>query len=566
MKSKEKKIPILMRLMYGEKAELAQQGGSGQLIRWCQAFEEWLGERKRNYTKKVWQTSLHAWEEILEQTQKTPWEIKEGDIREYREWLQERTYAAVTIRKRLTSLDSFYDWCSRHKVDNKVNNPVLGVRKPKDAEYGKAQTLSVAEAQDFLEEVLRDGSILSKRDYAFFLARLLMGAPLDYLLKLKFGQIERHESGRWVRWERGRIKQSDLPEAVWEAIDDYLDASGRAERMGAEEYIFAPLVDPLRIEASGKAEDWDGERALTKPTMLSYLKRFGRRAGIPEAKLNMATLRHTATMLRVEAGDDSRQIQGFLHRPSLHDTSVYIAALVDRPAPQADEGREAGEVVEESRQVAIIDRRPHHGRPWIGMKHGFYARSQPPEEVAAIITEGIVGLEEELVGMRALNRMVLEMGEQTRSAHEAAWLAELTGRTASHIGKMLVAKKQLAQIDNHVLNWVKEFEEMVGLVAAEEGLEIDGNDGLNEEDRTPGQLSEAIASTRLVLRRTLVLIEATREVKEVIQYAKVYCRGCHQLVNLLSYEAQLGSDREAEIKAVIDQTIREVSEEMGLSL
>jgi hypothetical protein len=43
--------------------------------------------------------------------------------------------------------------------------------------------------------LLRDNSALSRRDYAFFLARLCLGAPLRNLQQLHWAQIKQDEGG-----------------------------------------------------------------------------------------------------------------------------------------------------------------------------------------------------------------------------------------------------------------------------------------------------------------------------------------------------------------------------------
>ena len=45
----ENNIPMMLTFLFGEAAKVAQQGASEQHVRWHQAYEEWLAERKRIY-------------------------------------------------------------------------------------------------------------------------------------------------------------------------------------------------------------------------------------------------------------------------------------------------------------------------------------------------------------------------------------------------------------------------------------------------------------------------------------------------------------------------------------
>ena len=126
------------------------------------------------------------------------------------------------------------NWCEQHGVDGKKGecfNPVEDVPKPKLTKYKKAQTLSAAEVRELLAAIQRDESTLGKRDYAFFLARLLVGVHLKSLLELRRGQIRVENEKVRILWGRGKARRERLPEAVWEAIQDYLEACGRLEGM-----------------------------------------------------------------------------------------------------------------------------------------------------------------------------------------------------------------------------------------------------------------------------------------------------------------------------------------------
>lgn len=563
---KNEHIPTLIQLMYGQGAERALAGASAQLLRWSAAFDGWLVERKDKYSRRTWRGSIHSWAEMLDFSGKAPGEIAGADICRYRDWMKGRGYADSTICDRFVHLNSFYKYCEQHlaggenSVDGATFNPTIGVGAPKKLLFGKALALTVEEAQSLLAAMRSDDSLLGKRDYAFFLARLLMGPPLDYLLKLKYGQLERGEGGAWVRWERGPVSEQPLPEPVARAIDDYLNASGRAGVIGAEEYIFAPLVDGLFFEPTGRADDWAGDRAMRAATMLVYLKRSGRLAGIPQKKLRLTTLRHTAALLRLEAGDDIEQINQFLCQPKKKDTTTYLSRLT-AGASGSEDGEAGGEGSATGAGPPLVIRTP--GRTQ--MKHGMYLREQPPDELAAIMAEGIQGLDEELDGLRLLHDRALALSDRAGSHRQAASLADLVGRLGLRIGELVLAASTLAAADGEESLWLAEVEAMLRRYAESEGLQYeDPQAGVDQAEAA--LMTRVIASTRLALRRTRRYAAAAVEVEDVIRYTDLYCTGCGRLVRLLNKEARLGSDTAAEIQADIDQAIADVTRELALSL
>ncbi|MCK4900424.1 MAG: site-specific integrase, partial [Anaerolineales bacterium] len=322
----EEHIPTLVKLIYAEQAALGAQGASERLLRWCAAFEAWLESYPPHRLARLTQ----PWRELLSSSQKMPWQITPGDVREYLAGLQARGFVNGTIHERRRHLERFYDWCQGQGVDELGFNPVKEVPKPKLIKYKKVHSLSASQAAALLAVLRVDGSVLGKRDYAFFLARLFLGVPLKFLLELRWGQINVAEDQAWVTWGGGESKRERLPGAVWAAIRDYLRASGRLEGIQPDHYIFAPLVNPINWKGGGTAGEWKPGAALRIITVRRYLKKFGRQAGIPEEKLKLTVLRHTAAMLRLETGVDIGGIQAFLGQSRKRDTLSYLNALAAR--------------------------------------------------------------------------------------------------------------------------------------------------------------------------------------------------------------------------------------------
>jgi integrase len=563
-------IPTLLQFMFAEKAALAYQGASQRLLLWCAAFDDWLAERKRKYLKNACLTSTNAWKQLLSRLPLAPWEITPADIKSHVQWLEGQGRAPVTIRGVLAGLSGFYAWCDSRRIDPLCApgfNPAAEVPKPKTKNYAKAQALTPQEARRLLAVLKQDTCSLSRRDYAFFLARLHLGVSLKGLQCLQWGQIRSDAAGAWVDWGSGRPSEL-LPPAVWLAILDYLEASGRLASMRPAAYIFAPLANALVNESSDKAGDWNDQRCLSNNQIERVLKTYGRLAGIPEEKLTHIALRHTAALLRLEAGDGPEQIQAFLGRSSLQDTRNYLR-LLPTPTPPDGTIHPAAEPQPPAEPplvpTPIRERRPH----WSTFTHGRFSKSQPPEQLAAVLAEGVRGLGDEIAGLRWLARLLLELQATAVDHDELEALIEAYGRLASQIGELVKTEKQLARRSTDD-DWVGDLLAVMASIAQENGEALDV-DAIREDARrgpqldiAARQLAEEIASLRLVLRRLFSMAQASQDIAKILRLADLAGKTCTRLARLLKVEVAQAGEAQAEQKQIISQALQEVAKELDL--
>jgi site-specific recombinase XerD len=174
----ENNIPMMLTFMFGEAAKVAQRGASERLLRWCQAYEEWLAERKRTSKRSTVKQSVIAWRRLAKQCGKTPWDLTETDIEQHAAWMQTQGYSPATIACALGIISNFYWWCGERRIDPECEadfNPAEKVKRPQARYFQGTKLLSREETERLLRTIRRDPSELGKRDYAFTLARLRMG-------------------------------------------------------------------------------------------------------------------------------------------------------------------------------------------------------------------------------------------------------------------------------------------------------------------------------------------------------------------------------------------------------
>jgi site-specific recombinase XerD len=474
-----KEIPELVRMMFGEQAYAMQATAGERLLRWAEAFEAWLAEREANFGRSTRSMAQVGWREFLTYLGKPPWEVKERDVLAWEHQLEGQQLRPSTINQRITALSKFYDFCAERGVDRAWSertgfNPAKRVPRRKERKYDNIHYLSREEAHALLAAVDREETALGKRDYALLLGVLEAGMRVGNLRCLQWGaiQVDEENGPAWV--QRAIEGQEDeaaampralpaamlpaamlpaalLPGQVWEAMKDYLQASGRWGKMGADSFVFAPLASPLEEAPSGKAEDWADDRPMTAALAKFVLKRYARAAGLKPELVTWTSLRHTAAMLRVEAGDEAETISRFLGREDVQKTRAYIERLIEHEKkPSWDE----------ERQEETIQRGPNRAQPGNqqALKHGFYAKAK--------LEGGKAGLESEIGYFRQIMARVIEMLEEPMEQAEFMRLVDVYGMAITRLSNLMKTQKKLAegnQLEDEIREALKEVAVELGL-------------------------------------------------------------------------------------------------------
>jgi integrase len=437
-----REVPELMRMMFGEQAYTMRATAGERLLRWAEAFEEWLAEREANFGRSTRSMAQVGWREFLAFKAKAPWEMEERDVLAFEKELERRQLRPSSINQRITALSKFYDFCAKRGVDAAWSsqagyNPAKRVPRRKVRHYDNAHYLSREELQALLGAIDRDESALGKRDYALVLGVLEAGMRIGDLRCLQWGEIQMDEEGEALTPDpspilgEGKIRRRmALPGRAWEAMRDYLQTAGRWGQMRAEAFVFAPLASPLGEAPSGRAEDWADDRPMTAALAKFVLKRYARAAGLKPELVTWTSLRHTAAMLRVEAGDEVEAINEFLGRGNVQKTREYIELLIDQERKSS---------WDENAQGEAIQRGPNRAQPGNqqALKHGFYADRK---------TEGgKAGLEAEIAYFRQIMARVTEMLEEPMGASEFMRLVDVYGMAITRLGNLMKTQKKLGE-------------------------------------------------------------------------------------------------------------------------
>ncbi len=300
---------------------------------WAEAFGLWLDSRRSKNTRRAYE---RAWREFLGFSGKDPWIITRTDVAIWVDALHRQGLSKCTVAQYVAAISSFYEYArDEYEVrmpDGRVvslhdSNPAASKSlRPQVKAYGKATYLASDEARALLQAIKRT-TVQGLRDYALFLTYLATGRRNSEVRNLRWGDFEDSGGRLYYRWSgKGKEDQRyEMPLRVWEAIKAWLKAAGRLETMQEEDYIFTALSDLAGRLPTVQAERWDPfAQPLSMRQVGALLKKYARKAGLDAKKIHVHTLRHTAAMLRKEAGDDVEKICAFLGHSGIAVTQIYL--------------------------------------------------------------------------------------------------------------------------------------------------------------------------------------------------------------------------------------------------
>jgi integrase len=451
----EKSEFLLVSYVFGERAGV-QSGQEEQWKAWAHAFEGWLEERERRFSFKERCTDAATWRDFLAFKPKPPWELTAQDIQDWISYEARRGMKPNYVNRRLWALSAFFDYCAAQGLESAGQpagervgvrgrqgfNPVRGVARPNTARLRtRPACLSRGAALALLAAIDCHESLLGKRDYALILLHLLCGRESNELRELTWGELERGAVGQpgneevWVRWRRAAGgEQSRLPMQAWQAILDYLRATGRLDGMQAGDYIFAPLREKF-ARPQGRAGDWNASRPLSLSQGLALLRQYAAWAGLPAQEITFRTLRHTAALLEAEWGEDEAGPESFVEQAGRQSRRRFVERLAQAAIPPP------ALQVEEPYPRGSFQARPGEQRY---LTHGLYAAHLPETELEGTPCKE-PNLDREIARLRAVMERALALALERDSPEYSLKLLEVYSQAATRLASLLKAERQLKQ-------------------------------------------------------------------------------------------------------------------------
>jgi site-specific recombinase XerD len=274
---------------------------------WQECFQRWLETRRTENTRRSYRCSI---EDFRRSTGVELHQATRRDVLAWIESMKERKLTAGTISTRMRAIGSFYNFAiESFLVDGAglIESSPANVQRllPKVNRYAHSRALSVGEVQKLLGVILAADSENGLRDYALILGYILLGRRNTEWRLVRICDFEMRDGQVFLHWEgKGSKEVQFVPDDVWKALQEYIQVSGGRG-----------IFDPVFLDRSGM-------HPISCRRMGQILSRYTRLAGI--GKLRVHDLRHTAAMLRREAGADVEEIREFLNHSSLVTTQVYL--------------------------------------------------------------------------------------------------------------------------------------------------------------------------------------------------------------------------------------------------
>jgi hypothetical protein len=562
-------LPLLLKLLFGETSPVSLQQVSPRLLLWAGAFQDWLDDI-RSRDEFLYRDSLRYWKRLLELVNRPPWDISPSHLASFRTHLETQGLAPATVVKHLCCIHSFYRWVNRLDLDPLCEpgfNPVAGLPRPYVKPYASARMLTPAEASAFLSVFEQDPSLLSKRDYAFFLARLNLGVPYQYLQKLRWEQLQFLPNGVWVDWGPAKTP-TRLPDPIAHAILSYLVLSGRLNPAislfpSPASYIFAPQDSRLPKGPTGCPADWVDSRYVDRHTLLRIIKLYGSRLGIPAPRLVLPAFRYTAAAAYLAASPTLAEMNAFLGSPGLSNTKLFLrflkriqqASLLSHDPPL--------------QPLPLPIRQRTRLQPGDQIKHGFFARAHHPDQLAEIIAQDRRDMALESQGLQQLMSNLLERQEHAPDTPSLTRLMQaflVAASCQSDLEKMAGPALDEDQGDRFI---IAGFQNIKRALKDSTPFDVDAfyrqaaafNLG---GESAASQRSQAIAGVRLVLSRLLTLALSAPDDHQLAIAAELYCRACQRLARLLK-EYNRSTHLRPYFDALIEDALRDLYQEWQLT-
>lgn len=250
-------------------------------------------------------------EQVLEhfgEPQPAPGQLGVNELREWMVGLWDRGLSSVSVRRKVSSLRSFYGWCRARGLSEA--NPAQYLRLPKTAR--KVPQVLDPEAVNVLVDNVGKQELkrpFPERDRAIFELLYGCGLRVSELTGLSLGDLDLEE--RWLR-VRGK---------------------GSKERLTP---VAAPAVEALRrylkVRQAGEGEaavfvNYKGGRLTTRAVHM--ITRFYAQMLLGDPSVHPHEFRHSYATHLLNAGADLRAIQELLGHASLSTTQIYTKVAIE---------------------------------------------------------------------------------------------------------------------------------------------------------------------------------------------------------------------------------------------
>ena len=286
---------------------------------WIESMSAFVANKRSPRTNRAYRLVLNQFSTFVA---KHPSDVNQSDVIRYRHQLEHLGSAPSSIKQHLAAISGYYNFCISRNLT--LCNPVKGVNRPTVDAYTGASWLTKNQSKALLAQPNLD-TVKGKRDYAILLTLLLTGLRRSELTNTKREDIQQRGEKLYLTYtcKGGTRTVRDIPGRCWEAIENYLVASGRQITKDSPLFTSTTQAGERLRRYYGK-NGHNGNHPLTPEAIRQMVIYYSRRAFSEEVKVSPHTLRHTAGTLLRKSGRSIEEVQSFLKHKRLDTTRRYL--------------------------------------------------------------------------------------------------------------------------------------------------------------------------------------------------------------------------------------------------
>lgn len=305
--------------------------------RWQKCQADWLNELERRSGRgNTRRAYAHDVRGLLESISVDLWEVTSADAEAWVQQLSTAGHSSATINRKIAALSSLFRYATTYPsgIDGRPlwekMNPFARRALRRRSGQPAVSFPTTEQVRDLLAEIQTDTAV-GLRNLAIIAGMVATTRRISEWLPLRAGDV--HHAGRYhwfeYRSKGGGRKRQELSDAIWQIVERYLRLAGRWP-LGADDYLFVALsANGERLQAAKSA-------TLNPGYVTRLIKRYGRKAGVPEECLYPHALRHAGAQARREQGADVLDLQRAMGHSSPATTAGYLRRMEHPRDPQVD--------------------------------------------------------------------------------------------------------------------------------------------------------------------------------------------------------------------------------------
>jgi site-specific recombinase XerD len=281
---------------------------------------EWLANITNEKTRRFYKSDVAEF--VLFAGLKTSSELRtvaRSHVIAWRKDLETRELSAASIRRKLSSLSSLFDYlCERNAV---IGNPVDGVKRPMaNNNEGSTPALGDAQARRLLEAPAPD-TLKGIRDRAILATLLYHGIRREELCLLRLRDMQSRQGVMHfrIKGKRDKIRFVPVHPMVQRLIGEYLEIGKHGG--GIEFSLDGPLFRPVANNRTGTLDRHLDPGSVYRNIVIKYAKATG--VSAEAIGVCVHSMRATAATNALSNEADIAKVQEWLGHANVSTTRLY---------------------------------------------------------------------------------------------------------------------------------------------------------------------------------------------------------------------------------------------------